>query len=136
MNTLTFEQLQQQHQRALTLSEQAVRKRPEAYRQVKSLIHQIVNEPVDVGEYFHLARTLTDLLNHLGSCQPGSIFEYYQPNIDPLKQGQARYFRMECCDLLEQLQNFEQWRKARRPLKLIRPLQRPTGFREQAPNFR
>lgn len=124
MDTLTFEQLKQQHLRALALSEQAVRRKPDAYRQIKTLVHQVVNEPVDVGEYYHLARTLSGLLEALGGGQPGSIFEYYRNNIDPRKLGQARYFRMECRDMLEQLSNFEQWRKDNRRLTIIRPVRR------------
>ncbi len=116
----TIEDLKQKRHNALVRSEKAVAEHPEAYREIKILVGDVVSRTIDIGDYFSIANRLTRLLETLTRSGSGTIFTYFFENIDPKQSGDVRYFRGMCLDLLEQLREFDAFRANKRKLSLIK----------------
>lgn len=113
-------ELEVRYRNALLLSEVSVRSRPDAYRELKSVLRGINSRILDISEYYPIADRLAGLLRALmrkGDC---TIFDYFIQNIDPCRGGNVRHFRSSCLDLANQLISFDQWRADRRHIKRIK----------------
>jgi hypothetical protein len=115
----TIEELTRKRQQSLIVSEQAARKHPDVYRQLKQLVRDIISKPLDIGDYYAMAKSLADLLKQMAQSGHGSIFHYYYAQIDPHQMGQAEYFRANCVDLEAQLQCVDQMRLSRCRLRVV-----------------
>lgn len=111
--------LRRRRQNALEKAEEAVIRSPAEYRQLKRLLGQILAGPVDVGDYYRVARQLGRLLETLTASCPESLFAYFYHNIDPDKQGDARYFKIMCLDLKKQVDLLERYRRQHRGLRVV-----------------
>ncbi|MGB9499169.1 MAG: hypothetical protein ACKVE4_05335 [Dissulfuribacterales bacterium] len=115
----TMEELKKRRSESLRISEKAISEHPNEYREIKTLVSEILSKPVDIGDYYKTARKLAGLLEKMIKTETVSIFYYYYKNIDPRKSGQARYFRANCLDLYEQLKYVNELRIDRRKMRLI-----------------
>lgn len=118
--TLTLEKLQRRWEKVLSASERAVARDPEAYLQIKTLADDIANRPLDIAEYMPTADKLVGLLKQMEGELQGTLFHYYRNNVSPTSIWHLKLLRVECRDLLASLEAFEEWRKSRRPLKIVR----------------
>jgi hypothetical protein len=104
-------------------SDRVIREQPDAYRQILLLLDEVCENILDIEAYFETASRISGLLKTMG---PGTVFyNYFYEHIDPAKCGDARYFRMICRDLREQVRALNQWRRDQRRLHLV-PRRRPT----------
>ncbi len=112
-----FEALHKKRLECFEISEHAILKEPDTFREITRYLLQIANEPIDVDEYFCMACRLARLLKKIG---PATIFTtYFHENIDPNLKSKAHFFRIECKKLLEQIEELNIWRKGKRKLALI-----------------
>jgi hypothetical protein len=113
--------LQELHKKRIecfTISEQAILRDPDTYRELKQRLLRISNDPIDIDEYFCTACRLAQLLKKMG---PETIFTtYFHENIDPNLKGKAYFFRSECKNLLELIEDLNKWRKSKRELTLVK----------------
>lgn len=99
-------------------SEEMIRKQPEAYREILSLLDRICKRPVDIDEYWDMAVRLSGLLEQMGE---GTVFyNYFFEQINPCYYGVARYLRHLCLDLREQIEALNRWRRENRRLRLVK----------------
>lgn len=126
---LTVADLEARWERALVATRRAVAAHPAAYRQLKAQAAQILDQPVDINDYFSAVEQLVDRLDALDPEGQGSIFAIFSKRIAPTTIWQVRTLRMECKDLLAHLAVFDQWRRDRIPLRMVsgRSDDRPTG---------
>jgi hypothetical protein len=117
---LTLDELQRRRIVTLVESEKAVLAHPVTYCELKTQIRDILAGPVDVGEYYRRASALTRLLEPMGRTGPGSIFDHFHKEIDPLRCGRARCFRLDCRDLFEHLMDLDTWRAGRRGIRRVK----------------
>ncbi|OQY53598.1 MAG: hypothetical protein B6245_22650 [Desulfobacteraceae bacterium 4572_88] len=118
LSGLTREILEKRRLACLAISEKAVREHPREFHEIKRLLNYVLSNPIDIDRYFCTACTLAKLLDHMGK---GTLFyHYYYENIHPNQFGRARYFRFMCRDLLEQINDLNQWRASRCKLVLIK----------------
>ncbi len=104
-------------EQSLVNTEKAIRKHPDDYLEIKSIVNQVITHPVDIDEYYTVAVNLATLLEKMG---PDTIFDhYYLDNVDPRRVCQARYFRYICRDLNEQIDILNQWRKKQRKICVV-----------------
>lgn len=115
----TIEELKSRRQRALEKAEKAISDRPAEYREIKRLLDRILDRPVDVADYYRVAGEIVRLLEKLSASSSESLFAYYCSNIDPRKKGDARYFKVVCRDLSQQLKLVDQYRRQRHKLRII-----------------
>ncbi|MFW6334558.1 MAG: hypothetical protein ACOC0W_04735, partial [Desulfosalsimonas sp.] len=66
-----------------------------------------------------VAGQMVRLLEKLSASSTGSLFAYYCANIDPGRQGDARYFRIVCEDLRRQLHLVDSYRMQRHGIRII-----------------
>lgn len=111
------DQLFQKRAKSLKRSEDAIRRHPDEFQEIREILDRVAREPLEIDDYYPLAARLARLLKTMG---PGTVFhDYYLENIDPHKDCQARYFRYICRDLQEQVAEFVFWRRNRRQLRLV-----------------
>ncbi|MFW6081648.1 MAG: hypothetical protein ACOC7W_07025 [Desulfosalsimonas sp.] len=115
----TIEDLKQRRQQALDRAEKAIAGSPGEYREIKRLLDAVLDRPVDVSDYYRVATKIVRLLEMLSATSPDSLFAYYCNNIDPNRQGDARYFKIVCRDLRHQLELIDQYRRQRHKLRII-----------------
>ncbi len=115
-----MEDLRRRRQESLEKTEKAIADHPDEYRQIKQLLGEILARPVEITEYYRIARALTGLLEQLNALSPGSLFAYYHENIAPELQGDTRYFKMMCADLREQIDHVDRFRRQRHNLRVLR----------------
>ncbi|MFP3999141.1 MAG: hypothetical protein ACLFUN_04795 [Desulfobacterales bacterium] len=115
----TMEELRRRRQRALEKAEKAISERPGEYREIKRLLDEILDRPVDVTDYYRVAGEIVRLLEKLSASSSESLFAYYCSNIDPRKKGDARYFKVVCRDLRHQLNLVDQYRRQRHNLRIL-----------------
>ncbi|MFP4668072.1 MAG: hypothetical protein ACOCQI_01015 [Desulfosalsimonas sp.] len=115
----TVDDLRRRRQRALEQAEKAIAGRPAEYREIKRLLDEVLGGPVDVADYHRLAGEIVRLLEKLSASSSESLFVYYCNNIDPKRQGDARYFKVVCRDLRHQLKLIDQYRRQSRGLKIL-----------------
>ena len=116
---VSMKDLQRRRRESLEKAEKAIASRPGEYLQIKRLLAEILSRPVEVGEYHRIARRLTGLLEQLNAGAPDSLFAYYYDNLAPERQGDARYFKMVCTDLNEQIRHVDKFRRQRHNLRII-----------------
>ena len=116
----TIEDLKKRRLESLMLSEKALVEHIETYREIKTLVKEIVFKTVDIGDYFSTASRLTKLLETMTQVGTETIFNYFYQNIDPRQCGEVRYFRAVCLDLFEQLNELDKWRADKRKLTKIK----------------
>ena len=108
----------EKREQSLVNTEKAICKHPDVYLEIKSIISQVINHPVDINEYYSTARRLAALLESMGR---NTVFDpYFIDNVDPRRNCQARYFRYICQDLNEQIKILNHWRKERSQLRVIK----------------
>ena len=117
---LSVAQLQQRWERALDTTAKAVSDRPAVYAEVKSLVRAVIDQPLDIKHYFPTVEKLVRLLNTMDPGGNGSIFHLFSRQIEPGSIWQVRLLRMACKDLLVHLNAFEEWRRNRHRLKVMK----------------
>jgi hypothetical protein len=117
---LSVGDLRKRWEHALHATARAVSAHPKLYGELKSVAASIVDQPLDIKEYFPTAEKLTRLLHTLDPGGNGSIFDLFGSRFSPQNIWQVRLLRMECRDLLAHLQAFDQWRRESRHLRLVR----------------
>ncbi len=118
--SLSMELLETKYRQALQWSEKAVQRDPEIYTAMKRRLQRILDNPVDISEYYPLARELSGDLQSLSHIGGETIFHYFHPHIEPRKSGDPRYFRAMCLDLWNRVQDLDHWRISRRNLRIVR----------------
>ncbi len=120
MTPVTIAELKQKWTQALSHSEMAMRSDPSSCRELTDLLHHVVSDTIDIGQYFSTARRLALLLQKLNQRHSGPIFQYFYRNIDPLQEGDPRFLRGHCMDLAEQLKNIRQQAAAKSGIRVIK----------------
>ncbi len=115
----TMEELKLRRRRALEKAEQVIAGRLSEYRELKRLVDEALDRPVDVADYYRVAGQIAGLLEKLSASSPGSLFAYFSSNIDPERQGDARYFKVVCEDLRQQIKLIDQYRRQRHRLRPV-----------------
>ena len=117
---VTIEELKARWDHALAMTLRAVSRRPDAYRELKKLAGDAVCAPLDIGEYIPVAKRLVMLLETLDPQGTGSIFHLFAPRISPSSIWHMKHLRVECRDMLAHLGEFEEWRKTRHRLRIVK----------------
>jgi len=113
-----LQELHKKRTQCFIISEQAILRDPDTYREIKQRLLRILDDPIDIDEYFCTACRLAQLLKKMGS---ETIFTtYFHENIDPALKGKACFFRSECKSLLELIEELNKWRKGKRKLTLVK----------------
>jgi hypothetical protein len=115
----TIEELEERRKKSLAVSEKAIAEHSKEYLAIKKMVKDIISGPLDIGDYYKTAIKLSNLLSMMCNTGNDSIFYYYYQLIDPRQQGQARYFRVNCLDLYEQLKCVDQDRTIRHKVRII-----------------
>jgi hypothetical protein len=114
---ITTAELLELRDQMLEAADRAIAGDPALYRQIRRMLCKVVHGDVEIGDYYSLALNIARSLDKLG---PGVfLFEYYSENIHPEKKGKARFFRPECQDLLFQLDSIQEFKRKKRPFKII-----------------
>lgn len=116
---ITVSELEKRWEKALSVTDKAVARNPQIYRELKTLVGDILGNPLDIQEYLPTVNHLADLLKRLDPGGRGSIFHFFNDRISPSSVWQVRMLRMECKDLLAHLQVFEEWRLKQRSLRVV-----------------
>ncbi|MBF0225776.1 MAG: hypothetical protein HQK76_10005 [Desulfobacterales bacterium] len=115
---LTVDELLKKRIESFFITEKAVLQYSKEYREIKCLLRRIVFEVVDISEYYPLSNELINLFDAMGE---GTIFyNYFYKNIDPSQSGDARFLRAECRDLLNQIEEFDEWRLKNRNIRILK----------------
>ncbi|MDY6904853.1 MAG: hypothetical protein SWH61_09210 [Thermodesulfobacteriota bacterium] len=115
--TQTITGLIQKREQSLISSREAIKRHPAAFDEIKTIVNRVIQQPVEIDEYFSIANRLARLLETMG---PETIFcHYYLENIDPARHCQARFFRYICMDLKGQISELNHWRQKRRCIHLV-----------------
>ena len=111
-------ELEIKHQQAFSRTEKAVCRFPERYIDIRQQVDRILTHPLDIGEYFDVAEDLADKIRQLG--KDTLFYPYFFENIHPGIKGRAKYFRATCRDLKHLLQQFSDYRRRTRHMRLVR----------------
>lgn len=117
---LTVNALKKRWEKALEATRIAAARHPQTYREVRTQASDIIDNPLDIKEYFP---TLEKLLCHLETLDPdrrGSIFDIFNDRLSPSSIWQVKLLRMECRDLLVHLDAFDEWRRKKHRLKVVK----------------
>lgn len=120
MQILTLDELKRQREESLKSSEAAIRRQYDTYLALKKMVGKINAGPLDVADYYPTAARLAGLLSQLAAGSECTIFHYFAECIDPGRKGDVRCFRMECFELVGQIQQLDRWRTERHRLKSIK----------------
>lgn len=101
------------------MTDRAVMKHPEVYRELKALVRRILYEPLDIGDYFPTAEALVGMLRNLDPADQGSIFHLFNECLEPSSIWHVKLLRVECRNLLDHLRAFEDWRMEHYRLKIL-----------------
>ena len=118
--TLTVKDLQDRWEEALSITEELVGRDPGVYSQLKGLLKDIVTQTVDICDYEDTAEQLDRLIKGIDNCSRRSIFYFFCDRFLPCSISKMRLFRIECRDLLDQLNTFENWRKDKHHLIVLK----------------
>jgi hypothetical protein len=112
-----MQKLVRHYQASIQNSESAIRDYPHEFSEIRKIVDRIIMEPVDIDDYYPLAKRLAGLLETMG---PETIFSnYFLENIHPDRGCRARYLRFICKDLKQQMSHLLQRRKNQRHLRLL-----------------
>ena len=117
---ITVSDLKQRWENVLKVTRKSVCNHPTEYRRLKSLARDIVYKPLDIREYLPTVKKLTDLLTQMDQEDQGSIFYLFNQRIRPSDIWRDNLLRVECRDLLEHLEAFDQWRISIHGLKIVK----------------
>lgn len=117
---LTFTELESRWEKALMATRTAVSGHPGAYGELKALAAQIVDNPIDINDYFPTVERFTGILDTLDPCKKGSIFQIFKARISPSSIWHVKMLRMECRDLLAHLDAFDEWRRKKHRLRMVK----------------
>jgi hypothetical protein len=118
--TLSVKELEKRYKEVLVATDKAVAKHPDVYHEIKSLACDVVTKPLDIKDYPITAEKLVKLFKTLDYNTQGSIFHFYYDRVWPLSICNLKFFRVECQDLLEHLKAFDEWRKEKRRLRVLK----------------
>ena len=116
----TITELENRWRNALELTRYAVAQHPAYYRELKRLVHDILDNPLDINAYLPTAEKLMNLLKLLDPEGRGSIFYLFYDRFAPAKIWQVSLFRVECRDLLAYLNVFDDWRRQSNHLSVVK----------------
>jgi len=117
---LTVRELQARWEKVLTATRTAASIHPDTYRDLKARAAEIVENPVDINDYFPKVEKLVNQLKAMDPGGHGSIFEIFNARISPSSIWQVKLLRMDCKDLLAHLQAFDEWRRNQHHLRMVK----------------
>ena len=117
---LTVKMLEKRWEKALQATLIAAKRHPETYRQVKAQASDIVENAVDIKEYFPAVEKLLFHLETLDPDRRGSIFDIFNDRLFPTNIWQVKMLRMECRDLLSHLNAFDEWRREKHRIRIVK----------------
>ena len=117
---LTVKELEARWERALAATRAAVAQHPRTYRNLKAQAAGIVDNPIDINDYFPAVEELVNQLESLDPCGHGSIFDIFNARISPSSIWQVKLLRLECKDLLAHLHAFDEWRRNQHHLRRVK----------------
>jgi len=118
--TLSIADLEKRWENTLAATETVVVKNPDAYREIKMLIRNIVSKTLDIGDYLPTAERLHALLQTMDAETVESIFHFFGERVSPVSISNLKFFRFECMDLHEKLKAFDAWRLKSHHLEVIK----------------
>ena len=119
-NRLTVEELESRWEKTLMSTRTAVSGHPGTYRELKALAADILETPIDINDYFPTVEKIVSLLQVLAPRGRGSIFQIFRARISPSSIWHVKMLRMECRDLLAHLSAFDQWRRGKHHLRMVK----------------
>jgi hypothetical protein len=117
---LTIRDLEARWEKALMATRAAVAGHPRTYRELKAQAARIVDNPIDINDYFPAVEKLVNRLETLDPGCHGSIFGIFSARISPSSIWHVKMLRMECKDLLSHLNAFDEWRRKKHHLRMIK----------------
>lgn len=117
---LTVGELESRWKKALMSTRSAVSDHPGAYRELKALAAEILGTSIDINDYFPTVERIIHLLEELDPCDRGSIFQIFKTHISPSSIWHVKMLRMECRDLLDHLNAFDEWRRRQHHLRMVK----------------
>jgi hypothetical protein len=117
---LTVGKLESRWEKTLTATQTAAAMHPEIYRNLKNQAAAIVENPIDINDYFPTVEKLVDHLKDMDPCGHGSIFDIFSARISPSSIWHIKMLRMECRDLLFHLNAFDEWRRSQHHLRMVK----------------
>jgi hypothetical protein len=117
---LTVAQLERRWLNTLIATNTAVARHPDAYRQLKYLLSDTIDNPLDIKEYVPTAEKIVSLLVDLDPNGERSIFYLFNDRIFPSDVRQVSQLRLECRDLLDHLKVFDEWRRKTCRLEVVK----------------
>jgi hypothetical protein len=117
---ISVTELKKRWAHVLTATGKAAAAHPATYGELKTIAAAIVDEPLDIKEYFPTVEKLAQLLHNLDPCGSGSIFDLFCDRFSPRTIWQVQLLRVECKDLLAHLHDFDQWRRKTRHLRVVK----------------
>lgn len=94
--------------------------KPKAYQALKHALEEVVYGFVEIDEYWNTAYGIVDLLEELLKGSERTIFDGYILEINPDQKGSATSFRFFCTDLLYRIGFFQDFRKERTKLRVVK----------------
>lgn len=116
----SLKDLQARWEKVLHATQRTVAAHPAVYRQLKAQAAEIVENPIDINDYFPVVEKLIDRLTALDPGENGSIFAIFSARISPSTIWQIKMLRMECRDLLAHLDDFDKWRRGNIHLRMVK----------------
>lgn len=117
---LTLSELKVRWEKALAATHRAAAEHPRAYRDLKVQAAEIIENPIDISDYFPAVEKLINRLKTLDSGGHGSIFDIFNTRISPSSIWHVKMLRMECKDLLAHLYAFDEWRRKKHRLQIVK----------------
>jgi len=117
---LTVEELEARWKETLEATRRAAAADPAAYRRLKTQATQVLENPVDINDYFPTVDQLIACLKSLDPCDQGSIFDIFCKRLSPDDIWQVRDLRLECRSLLAHLEAFDRWKRERCHLRMVK----------------
>jgi len=118
--TLSILDLEKRWEKTLAETEAVVLQYPEVYREIKSLVNEIVTRTLDIGDYAATVEKLCGLLQEMDSETANSIFHFFRKQVSPASIARLKLFRFECLDLMEQLKAFDALRRQTHHLEILK----------------
>jgi len=118
--TLSIVDLENRWEKSLMATEALVVQYPETYREIKSLVKEVVTRTLDIGDYLPTAERLVSLMQEMDAVTADSIFHFFREQFSPTSIGKLKLFRFECMDLYELMKAFDAWRLKSHHLEVIK----------------
>jgi len=118
--TLTITELERRWEKTLSATEKTVTRYPQVYRELKTLVEEIVTKTLDISDYPDTAEKLGGLLKTMEDAAQKNIFYFFCNRVSPSSISKLKLLRLECWDLLEQLKAFDAWRVETHHLRIMK----------------